>query len=37
MEENAFFKTWFDFATIGFAVGVGNLWRFPYITGIYGG
>lgn len=40
--EPALHETWstnraFLFASIGCAVGLGNVWRFPYITGINGG
>jgi NSS family neurotransmitter:Na+ symporter len=32
------FTRWgFIFATVGSAVGLGNIWKFPYITGEYGG
>ena len=30
-------RTVFIMATIGSAVGLGNIWKFPYITGQYGG
>jgi NSS family neurotransmitter:Na+ symporter len=30
-------RTLFIMATIGSAVGLGNIWKFPYITGEYGG
>ena len=27
----------FILATLGFSAGIGNLWRFPYLVGMYGG
>jgi NSS family neurotransmitter:Na+ symporter len=27
----------FILATLGFSAGIGNLWRFPYLVGKYGG
>ena len=39
MKDRQGFKTSFGVlaAAVGSAVGVGNIWRFPYITGKYGG
>ena len=38
-EQRDGFKTniGFIFATAGSAVGLGNIWRFPYMTGTNGG
>ena len=35
-------ETWasrigFIFAAASWSIGLGNIWRFPYITGLYGG
>lgn len=39
MEKRENFKSNFGFilATAGSAIGLGNLWKFPYLTGMYGG
>ena len=39
MEERERFssKLGFFLSAIGFAIGIGSLWRFPYLVGIYGG
>jgi neurotransmitter:Na+ symporter, NSS family len=34
---NSFSRLGFIFAAAGSAVGLGNIWKFPYITGEYGG
>jgi len=37
-DKKSQFTRWgFIFATVGSAVGLGNIWKFPYITGEYGG
>ncbi|WP_438348643.1 sodium-dependent transporter [Paenibacillus sp. FA6] len=36
-KEERFSSSGFIFAAIGSAVGLGNMWKFPYITGQYGG
>src|SRR4030095_1637758 len=36
-EEERFSSSGFILAAIGSAVGLGNMWKFPYITGQYGG
>ncbi|MBH5319820.1 sodium-dependent transporter [Paenibacillus sp. GSMTC-2017] len=36
-KKEQFTSVGFIMAAIGSAVGLGNMWKFPYITGIYGG
>ncbi|AOZ93070.1 sodium-dependent transporter [Paenibacillus crassostreae] len=36
-KDDRFSSSGFIFAAIGSAVGLGNMWKFPYITGQYGG
>jgi NSS family neurotransmitter:Na+ symporter len=35
--KNRFSRIGFILATVGSAVGLGNIWKFPYMTGEYGG
>ena len=39
MKEREQFKSRIGFILLsaGCAIGIGNVWRFPYITGLYGG
>ena len=37
MKIARFSRVGFIFAAAGSAVGLGNIWKFPYITGEYGG
>jgi len=39
MSEREVWSTRFSFimAVLGFSIGIGNLWRFPYLVGRYGG
>lgn len=37
METARFSKMGFILAAVGSAVGLGNIWKFPYVTGEYGG
>lgn len=39
MEKRESFASRIGFLLIsaGCAIGIGNVWRFPYITGLYGG
>jgi NSS family neurotransmitter:Na+ symporter len=37
VENTKFTRIGFIVATVGSAVGLGNIWKFPYITGEYGG
>jgi len=37
MEVAKFSRVGFILSAAGAAVGLGNIWKFPYITGVYGG
>lgn len=39
MEKREFFKSRLGFILVsaGCAIGIGNVWKFPYMTGAYGG